>query len=86
MAKINISFNGIQKDLDDFCNSRKYQDLVLGGTPTDFSDEMIPNPESKTDFFIRSVREWVWESVRSERVKAAGDSARQIEINKVISF
>ena len=82
-AQIDITFNGVQADLDDFTNQYSYQENVPD--PVD-PDQVIPNPETRKQFFIRTVQEFVWGSVKAQRVNIAGDDARQVELDKTVNF
>ena len=81
MAQISIVFNGTQSDLDDFCAQHRYQTTIM-----DEQGASIPNPEKKTAFFTRKIKEFVYGSVKSRRASAAGDVAIQAEIDKIVSF
>ena len=83
MAQITITFNGTSSDLNDFVAQYNYQDTI----PDPNNDnKTIPNPESKLDFFIRKVKEFVYESVKAVRVNRVGDVARKVELEKVVNF
>lgn len=83
MPQISITFNGTATDLNDFCTHHKYQDEI---PDPDNPGETIPNPETKVQFFQRKTKEFVYGSVKSQRVVTAGDAARQVELDKTVEF
>lgn len=82
-GQIDVTFNGTALDLNDFCIARNYQKIIVD---PDNREETIPNPETKTQFFIREIKEFVWNTVKSKRVNKAGRDGIQIEEAKTVEF
>ena len=89
MEQITVTFNPTAADLNDFAEQYSYQDTVPNpdfDSKIDGSPATISNPESKLEFFIRTVKEFVYGSVKSKRVNRVSDAVRKVELNKVVSF
>lgn len=76
MPQITVTFNGTATDLDDFCTQYGYAATIDGQA----------NPETKTAFFQRKVKEFVYDSVKARRVNKAADDARAVEVAKTVNF
>lgn len=76
MPKYTIAFDLTNQDLDDFCLTQGYQDIINDA----------PNPETKDDFFQRLVKEFPGQLIKSYRAMKAADAARTIELNKTINL
>lgn len=81
MARITLTFDGTQADLDDYCEEHKYQETV-----TDENGEEVSNPETKAQFFDRTMHEHAWNSVKARRASRAADAARKAELDKEVNF
>ena len=78
MPIISTSFNGTTQDLDDFCSGLNYQETIDGK----------PNPETKTDFFKKKLKEYAKEVVVSFRANRDAETSRKnaMNSNKDFSF
>lgn len=74
MPQITITFNGTQTDLDDFCLYNNQ-----------YEREKLSN-ETKAQYFIRRVKNYVFEAVKSQRIAKATNDADRIERNKEVNF